>query len=169
MEDVMARWSVLRGERGSGPFAPSTSAGPGMPLAAVRLLAPVVRPGAVICIGKNYLEHVGEVDSGLPGISKTAVPEVPIIFNKSGACVIGTGAAIELPEGLTAMADYEGEMGVVIGVEGRFIPKERALEHVFGYTCVNDATARDVQKRHQQVLVCSGPLVGMPPRMFSGP
>tara|TARA_B100000609_G_C17061664_1_gene354397 strand:- start:6 stop:662 length:657 start_codon:yes stop_codon:yes gene_type:complete len=103
-----------------------------------------------MCVGKNYLEHVGEVDSTMPGISKAKVPEWPIIFTKAPSAVAGPGEAVGFPEGLSEQVDYEGEVAVIIGRGGRSIPRERAMDHVWGYSVMNDVTARDVQKRHQQ-------------------
>jgi 2-keto-4-pentenoate hydratase/2-oxohepta-3-ene-1,7-dioic acid hydratase in catechol pathway len=103
-----------------------------------------------VCVGKNYLEHVGEVDTHMPGISKTAPPALPIIFTKAPTAVTGPGGGIVFPAGVTHEVDYEGELGVVIGKGGKAIAKEDAFDHVFGYTVINDVTARDVQKRHQQ-------------------
>ena len=121
-----------------------------IPLSSVTLLAPIPAPPSVVCVGKNYLEHVGEVDTNLPGISKAEAPSVPIIFTKAPTSVVGHRGGIIFPTGVTEEVDYEGELGVVIGRAGKAISKEDALDHVFGYTVVNDVTARDVQKRHQQ-------------------
>ncbi len=104
----------------------------------------------IMCVGKNYLEHVGEVDSTMPGISKAKVPDWPIIFTKAPSAVAGPGEAVGFPEGLSEQVDYEGEVAVIIGRGGRGIPREQAMDHVWGYTVMNDITARDVQKRHQQ-------------------
>lgn len=102
-----------------------------------------------MCIGKNYSEHVKEVDSTLPGISNASVPTAPIVFCKAAGSVCGPQDAIQLPHGWEQV-DYEGELGVVIGRPGRGIPASAWRDHVFGYTVVNDVSARDVQKRHQQ-------------------
>ena len=116
----------------------------------VTLLSPIPNPPTVICIGKNYQEHIKEVDTQMPGIAKDAVPPVPIIFTKSTSSVCGPDNAVAHPSPASSKMDYEGELGVVIGVGGKDIPKEDAGKHVFGYTIVNDLTARDVQKAHQQ-------------------
>jgi 2-keto-4-pentenoate hydratase/2-oxohepta-3-ene-1,7-dioic acid hydratase in catechol pathway len=107
------------------------------------------QPGLQVCIGKNYSEHVKEVDSTLPGISNAAVPTAPIVFCKAAGSVCGPKDAIQLPPGWEQV-DYEGELGVVIGRPGRGIPASAWRDHVLGYTVVNDVSARDVQKRHQQ-------------------
>lgn len=121
-----------------------------IPVSHVDLLAPIPNPPSVVCVGKNYLEHVGEVDTHMPGISKTKPPELPIIFTKAPTAVTGPGGGIVFPRHVTDQVDYEGELGVVIGKGGKAIAAEDAFDHVFGYTIVNDVTARDVQKRHQQ-------------------
>ena len=75
----------------------------------------------IMCVGKNYLEHVGEVDSTMPGISKAKVPDWPIIFTKAPSAVAGPGEAVGFPEGLSEQVDYEGEVAVIIGRGGRGI------------------------------------------------
>lgn len=107
-----------------------------IPLHRVRLRAPVPRPGKVIGIGLNYRDHAAE--SGQP------IPETPILFPKFANSVVGPGEPIVIPPE-TTQADYEAELGVVIGRRARRVPEARALEHVAGYTCVNDVSARDLQ------------------------
>lgn len=127
-----------------------------VPVDSVALLTPVLDPPSIVCIGKNYLEHIGEVDATLPGISLmgAAAPEYPIIFTKAPTSVIGHGQAIEIPpKHVTQSVDYEGELGIVIGklvVPGTIVDAETAWNAVFGFTVVNDVTARDTQKQHQQ-------------------
>jgi 2-keto-4-pentenoate hydratase/2-oxohepta-3-ene-1,7-dioic acid hydratase in catechol pathway len=120
---------------------------------AVKLLAPFPRPAKnIFCVGKNYREHAKEFHaSGFDASAgKSAVPDVPIVFTKPATTVIGPGEPI--PSGLdpTNSVDYEGELAVVIGPGGRGIKKEDALRHVYGYTIVNDVTARTLQHRHKQ-------------------
>jgi 2-keto-4-pentenoate hydratase/2-oxohepta-3-ene-1,7-dioic acid hydratase in catechol pathway len=103
---------------------------------AVRMLAPIPRPTKVICIGLNYRDHAEE--SNLP------LPKVPTVFAKFATAVIGPNADVVLPKAST-QPDYEAEFVFVIGRGGRYIPEERALEHVFGYTIMNDVSARDFQ------------------------
>jgi 2-keto-4-pentenoate hydratase/2-oxohepta-3-ene-1,7-dioic acid hydratase in catechol pathway len=102
----------------------------------VRLLAPVPRPGKVICVGLNYADHAAE--SGAP------IPEEPVIFNKFATSVCGHGDPIILPR-ISTQVDYEAELVVVIGRGGRHIPEAKALEHVGGYCCGHDVSARDWQ------------------------
>ena len=104
--------------------------------ARTRLPAPVPRPPKIICIGLNYSDHAAESD--LP------IPEMPTVFAKFQTAVTGHRHPIVLPKN-SAKPDYEAEFAVVIGKGGRHIPEERWREHVFGYTMVNDVSARDFQ------------------------
>jgi 2-keto-4-pentenoate hydratase/2-oxohepta-3-ene-1,7-dioic acid hydratase in catechol pathway len=112
------------------------------PLAKTPLLAPIPRPRKnIFCMGRNYAEHARE--GGNP------VPAVPVFFTKPPTCVVGPEADV-VHHAATHALDYEVELAVVIGKRGRDIPEERALDHVFGYTIMNDITARDLQRRHEQ-------------------
>ncbi|HUS06127.1 MAG TPA: fumarylacetoacetate hydrolase family protein [Bryobacteraceae bacterium] len=115
-----------------------------MDLAAVRLLAPIPRPGKFICVGLNYRDHAIE--------SNMEIPSVPTIFNKFATSVIGPGENIVLPKN-SQKPDYEGEMAVVIGKGGRYITEDNWREHVFGYMIVNDVSARDYQMATTQWLM----------------
>jgi 2-keto-4-pentenoate hydratase/2-oxohepta-3-ene-1,7-dioic acid hydratase in catechol pathway len=97
---------------------------------------PVPTAPKIVCVGLNYRDHAEE--------SGQAIPESPILFAKFPNALVGHGAAIQIPPEVTE-ADYEAELGVVIGRITRRVPEARALEHVFGYTCVNDVSARDFQ------------------------
>ncbi len=110
-------------------------------LADVRLLPPIV-PTKVICIGKNYADHVEEMGGEKPA--------EPIIFLKPSTAVCGHGDPVLRPVGISERVDYEGELAVVIGRLGRDVPAERAGEVIFGYTIANDVTARDLQARDGQ-------------------
>jgi 2-keto-4-pentenoate hydratase/2-oxohepta-3-ene-1,7-dioic acid hydratase in catechol pathway len=112
------------------------------PLAEVRLLAPVL-PSKVLAIGKNYAEHVREMGGG------ELAPE-PVLFLKPSTSVTGPGDRIAYPVKVTDRVDYEGELAVIIGRLCRDVPKERAEDVIFGYTCANDVTARDLQLRDGQ-------------------
>lgn len=114
----------------------SAEAGEPIPLAEVRVLAPVPRPEKIVCIGLNYRDHAIETGQ--------ALPEQPILFAKWANSVIGPGTAIEIPPE-TSQADYEAELGVVIGRRARNVSEGQALDHVAGYTCCNDVSARDLQ------------------------
>ena len=100
-------------------------------------LAPPVRPGKVVAIGLNYLDHIRE--------AKVAPPPAPLIFAKFPSSVIGPDAPIVIDPALTARVDWEVELAAVVGRTARNVPEERALEHLFGYTVGNDVSARDVQ------------------------
>lgn len=115
---------------------PVALAGVAFDPAAVTFLAPVPDPQKILCIGQNYRDHCEE--QGKP------VPERMAVFGKWPTTVIGAGAIIRLPEVAQAV-DYEAELAVVIGRAGGNIPLERAYEHVAGYTCLNDVSARDIQ------------------------
>ncbi|MCS6892617.1 MAG: fumarylacetoacetate hydrolase family protein [Rhodovarius sp.] len=121
------------------------------PLSSVVLLAPIPRPRRnVFCVGRNYMEHVAEGDR-VAG-RQTETPKYPQFFTKAPETVIGPGAAI--PDhgatGVTKFLDYEAELALIIGRAGVNIPRERALDHVFGWTIGNDVTGRDLQRRHGQ-------------------
>jgi len=118
--------------------------------AAVELLAPIPRTRKnVFCVGRNYVDHVKE-GARFPGAAEVKLPEVPQFFTKAPTAINAPGAPVRLDEGLTKLLDYEVELAVVIGKAGRDIPKDRAYDHVFGYTIANDVTARDLQRRHDQ-------------------
>ena len=123
------------------------------PLAQVRLLAPITRPARnILCVGKNYRDHVQEVQSIAAGgaAAPDAIPAAPIFFTKATTTVIGPGEPIPASSDPTQSVDYEGELAVVIGPGGRGIASANALRHVFGYTILNDVTSRRLQGRHQQ-------------------
>jgi len=130
--------------------------GPAIPLAQVTLEAPLPRPRRnIFCVGKNYHEHAHEfARSGFDSSAGAgAVPDAPIIFSKVPDCVTGPSTPILIDPRASEAIDYEAELAVVIGRGGRGISRQRALDHVFGYTIVNDVTARDLQGRHKQWLI----------------
>lgn len=106
-------------------------------LESVRVLAPLARPGKIVCIGLNYADHAAETGA--------AVPTEPVVFSKFPTAVIGPNDNIELPR-ISQQVDYEAELVVVIGKRARNIQASDAMNHVFGYTCGNDVSARDWQK-----------------------
>ena len=119
----------------------------------VRLLAPIPVPRAnVMCVGKNYYEHATEFEgSGFDSSSGGQnIPDAPIFFTKVPGSVIGPGDEIDSSLDTDNTLDYEGELTLVIGKQGRGIPPEKALEHIYGYTIINDVTARATQQRHKQ-------------------
>ena len=130
-----------------------------LPGAAVRaagsyaLVAPIPRPAKnIFCVGKNYVDHAHEFqNSGFDSSSAGQdVPEVPIVFTKAPNSVTGPETEVEAGLDADGTLDYEGELAVVIGTGGRGISRAQALDHVFGYTIVNDITARAAQNRHKQ-------------------
>jgi 2-keto-4-pentenoate hydratase/2-oxohepta-3-ene-1,7-dioic acid hydratase in catechol pathway len=124
-----------------GWLAGETRAGPAVTLESVELLAPVPRPGKIVCVGRNYVAHARERGFDAP-------PE-PILFAKWANSVAAPGAVVEVPP-QTERPDWEAELGVVIGRRCSRVPVERALDHVAGYTCLNDLSARDLQNRVSQ-------------------
>ncbi len=113
-------------------------------LDSVTLLAPVPKPPKLICVGLNYRDHAIE--------SKMEIPKVPTIFAKFATAVIGPGQPIVLPKNST-QPDYEAEFAFVIGTGGRHIPAEEWQQHVFGYTLLNDVSARDFQMATSQWMM----------------
>lgn len=121
----------------------------GISLEKVKLNAPISRPRRnVFCIGKNYVDHAIEVKS-LPS-GDTVIPEIPIFFTKIADLATGQGDDIIYPKGITEQLDYETELAIVLGKDGKDILPEDAEEYIFGYTIANDVSARDVQVRHSQ-------------------
>ena len=115
----------------------------------VKFLAPIPRtPRNVFCLGRNYAEHVQE--DNVSRERATALPEHPQFFTKPSSAIVGDGASIRYDERVTRRLDYEVELAVLIGKGGRDIAATDAMNHVFGYTIVNDITARDLQKKHDQ-------------------
>jgi acylpyruvate hydrolase len=111
------------------------------PLADVELLAPVARPGKVVCVGLNYRSHLAEIGE--------RAPDYPILFHKAATSVIGHRQAIVLPR-VSRQVDYEGELAVVIGRRGKYVAERDALSHVAGYCCANDVSAHDLEFRTSQ-------------------
>jgi 2-keto-4-pentenoate hydratase/2-oxohepta-3-ene-1,7-dioic acid hydratase in catechol pathway len=126
--------------------------GQAVPLASVQLLAPIPLPRRNLwCVGRNYHAHARELQTSVFK-DNDANPEAwPIVFTKVPECVVGPFDKVRLPgAAISEQIDYEAELAVVIGKGGKNIARADAMGHVFGYTVVNDVTARDVQMRHQQ-------------------
>jgi 5-carboxymethyl-2-hydroxymuconate isomerase len=117
---------------------PSRIVNEGRPLAEADLLPPVPRPGKVVAIGRNYREHVEEESAEPP-------PPAPLVFAKFPSAIVGPGAEIRWDPALTQQVDWEAELAVVIGSAARNVPLDGALDHVLGYTCLDDVSARDLQ------------------------
>ena len=126
-----------------------------IPLSNIKLRAPIPTPRReIICLGKNYADHANEVKVTAP--SGGALPSEPVYFGKSALSVIGCGDTIPLHENVTSMLDYECELAVVIGKKCVDIRVEDAYDYVFGYTVLNDVTARDLQTKHGQWYLGKG-------------
>jgi 2-keto-4-pentenoate hydratase/2-oxohepta-3-ene-1,7-dioic acid hydratase in catechol pathway len=108
--------------------------------AGAKLLAPCT-PTKIVCVGRNYPEHARELGN--------EVPKEPLIFLKPPSSLIGSGDAIVYPA-ISQRVDFEGELGVVIGERARHVKRADALRYILGYTCVNDVTARDLQRQDGQ-------------------
>ncbi len=123
-----------------------------LPIAAVTLRSPLPRPlRGLFCVGRNYHAHAAELSATVFSTTTADHDPWPIVFGKLAECVIGPFDSVRLPPpSVSVQIDYEAELAVVIGRGGRDISRSRAMDHVFGYTIVNDVTARDVQMRHQQ-------------------
>ncbi len=123
-----------------------------------RIVAPIPRPARnIFCVGKNYYEHAKEfASSGFDATAKEVVPEHPVVFTKQPTSVSGPGDAIPAHLDDTNSVDYEGELAVIIGKGGRGISRAAAMEHVFGYTIVNDVTSRQLQQKHRQWVLGKG-------------
>ncbi|MFC5068964.1 fumarylacetoacetate hydrolase family protein [Flaviflagellibacter deserti] len=128
--------------------------GSGVALDSVTLLAPIPRPAHnVICVGKNYHAHAKEfAQSGYEAgaVKGAEIDEYPAVFTKPPHCVVGPEATVSVHAGVTSEVDYEVELTIVVGKGGRNIKRADAWKHIFGYTIINDVTARDRQKNHKQ-------------------
>jgi 2-keto-4-pentenoate hydratase/2-oxohepta-3-ene-1,7-dioic acid hydratase in catechol pathway len=125
-------------------------------LSHVKLIAPLPKPRRnIFCVGKNYFAHAKEfAGSGFDSSAAAgAIPSVPIYFTKVPESVIGPNATIQIPVGVSDAIDYEVELAVIIGKGGKGISQKDAMQHVWGYTIINDVTARDWQSRHSQWLL----------------
>jgi 2-keto-4-pentenoate hydratase/2-oxohepta-3-ene-1,7-dioic acid hydratase in catechol pathway len=123
--------------------------GKGLPMPDVGLVAPIPHPRRnIICLGKNYRDHVSEI-VGLGG-STSGIPAAPVYFSKMVDRVRGSTESVPVHTGVTSMLDYEAELAVIIGRAGHDIDPGSVPEYIFGYSVLNDITARDLQKSHDQ-------------------
>lgn len=129
------------------PFAAHAATGERVPLAGLRLLAPVI-PSKIVCAGSNYADHAAEMGK--------AIPSEPMLFHKPSSSVIGPGEAIRLPLDRSQEIHHEAELAVVIGALLQRVTPEQALAGVFGYTAANDVSARDLQRRESQWFGAKG-------------
>ena len=130
---------------------PPPAAGAPLPLAQVQLEAPLPRPRRnLFCVGRNYHAHARELRETVFKDSPKDTQAWPIVFSKVPESVVAPGSDVVLPNSVSTQIDYEAELAIVIGKAGRNIRAADALDHVWGWTIVNDVTARDVQMRHSQ-------------------
>jgi 2-keto-4-pentenoate hydratase/2-oxohepta-3-ene-1,7-dioic acid hydratase in catechol pathway len=146
MVDLITRYAQIK---------PQLSAdAPALPLASVKLLAPIPAPRRnIFCVGKNYTDHAREfAGSGYEAgaVRGAEIDAYPAVFTKPANTVTGPGETVSLHPHVTSAVDYEAELTLVIGKSGRDIPAARAYEHIWGYTIINDVTARDRQRNHKQ-------------------
>ncbi len=138
-----SRWGVVEGELVTPLAAPPWEGvrrlGGAVPLATSRLLPPC-EPSKVVAVGLNYRAHAAEMGKELP--------EEPLLFLKAPSAVLAPGGAVRLPR-QSARVEHEGELALVIGRTASGVTAERALDHVLGYTCLDDVTARDIQRREK--------------------
>ena len=134
----------------SGQVSPAANE-PAIPLTQVKLMAPIPRPRRnIFCVGRNYHAHAQELSASVFKDNNADPNAWPIVFTKVPECVTGPYDTVQLPFTVSQQIDYEAELAVVIGTGGKNISRNQAMSHVYGYTVVNDVTARDVQMRHQQ-------------------
>ena len=151
MVDLITGWSLSAAQA-------AMKTGQRVPFSEAQLQAPLRMRKNVFAVGRNYRDHAKEFsDSGFDASEKQVVPDNPVIFTKAPTSVIGPDDPIVLANDPTGTTDYEGEMAVVIGRRAKNVSREEALAHVFGWTIVNDVTARDLQKRHVQWFVGKSP------------
>jgi 2-keto-4-pentenoate hydratase/2-oxohepta-3-ene-1,7-dioic acid hydratase in catechol pathway len=126
----------------------SLSADTARSLSEVKLLAPIPRPPKnIFCLGVNYKAHLEESNRAA---NRNLEPTLPVFFTKAVTSIVAPGGPILFDESVTVKYDWEAELGVVIGTGGKNISREAALDHIFGYTCFNDVSARDIQTGHIQ-------------------
>jgi 2-keto-4-pentenoate hydratase/2-oxohepta-3-ene-1,7-dioic acid hydratase in catechol pathway len=146
MVDLIARFDQIKSSL--------KTDGADIALSDVKLLAPIATPARnIICVGKNYGEHAREFsNSGFEAgaVKGAEIDEYPAVFSKGPNTVVGPHDNVDLHAKITSSVDYEVELALVIGKGGRDISKADAYSHIFGYTVVNDVTARDRQKNHKQ-------------------
>lgn len=137
LDDILARGDCLD------DVAAKLRKGVSIDPEAITYLPPFARPGKILCVGLNYVDHAAE--------SSFEVPDYPALFSRFGNSLVGHKAPLECPK-VSPQFDYEGEMVVIIGKPGRYISKNKALEHIAGYSVFNDASVRDFQFKSPQWL-----------------
>jgi 2-keto-4-pentenoate hydratase/2-oxohepta-3-ene-1,7-dioic acid hydratase in catechol pathway len=151
VHEGMPRYGVLDGTEVAlidpHPYVPFRATGERLGLEGLRLLAPVI-PSKVVCVGKNYRDHAAELGG--------EVPDEPLFFLKPSSTVIGPGEPIRLPTDLSEDVQHEAELAVVVGALLQRVSPDEAMAGVLGYTCANDVTARDLQRRESQWFRAKG-------------
>ncbi len=148
---TMVEW-ITAGRVPSERFREDADRVPVTPREQIDFLAPIPRPRKnLVCLGKNYAAHARELSSAKVGVDR--LPRHPLVFTKAPTTVNGPYATIPFDPAVSREIDWEVELGVVIGREGKNISRETALAHVFGYTVLNDISARDIQYRHKQFFL----------------
>jgi 2-keto-4-pentenoate hydratase/2-oxohepta-3-ene-1,7-dioic acid hydratase in catechol pathway len=141
--DGMPRWGSIEGGQvrllDAAPWAEPRPDGSAVPLASAVLLPPC-EPTKIVCVGLNYRAHAAEMGKELPA--------EPLLFLKAPSALLAPGGSVELPR-QSRRVEHEGELALVIGRRARQVPISRALEHVLGYTCADDVTARDIQRQEK--------------------
>ena len=146
---------IERGDTARAVLEADPGSSPGIAVDSVRLRPPLQPVRNIFCVGKNYRDHVREFGrSGYDSPSRSEdLPDKPIIFSKATTSVTGPYDDVDPHRGVTSELDYEGELGVIIGRRGRGVTRDDAFSYVWGYTAVNDVTARDLQRAHKQWLL----------------
>lgn len=140
--EAMTACRTLSAAAGDLHLAPAIYSG-----ADVTLVAPIPRPlKNVFCVGSNYRAHVTEANKAQAKVD--TAPKLPVFFTKPPTAVVGPGASVRLDPKVSERMDYEVELGVIIGTAGRNIAQTEAIDHIFGFTIINDVTARDLQRAH---------------------
>lgn len=145
MSELIARYDDIKDRL--------TLDGPKILLSDVKLLPPIIPKRNIFCVGKNYRDHAKEfAGSGFEAgaVKGAEIDQYPAVFSKPPTSVIGNGDVVDLHARVTSSVDYEAELAIVIGKPGRNIAPEQAYAHIWGYTIVNDVTARDRQRNHKQ-------------------
>lgn len=131
--------------------------GDALPRSSIKLLAPI-NGRDILCVGKNYSAHAKEFNqSGFDSSDKVDIPTHPVIFTKRFTSIIADGDEILPHPKFTQSLDYEGELGVIIGKPGFRVSEANAMDHVWGYTIINDVTARERQRDHKQFYIGKSP------------
>jgi 2-keto-4-pentenoate hydratase/2-oxohepta-3-ene-1,7-dioic acid hydratase in catechol pathway len=149
------RWGILRGQDvfavDGDPFGPTAGSGSWLARLDQIELLPPAQPGEfIVAIRRNYAKHIAE--AAMKGIRLAPPPERPAYLLKPSSTLVGSGGSIRYPAGETRHVDHEAELAIVIGRHGHCIAEAAALDYVFGYTCANDLTARDIPYADDQLV-----------------